>query len=420
MHHNDSELRQRVEQLARELIETRRDVARLRQYRRLSKAFALALSGVVFWSLSAPSMQAQATASPSKLVAPFTIVDDKGQELVSVTSAGGFARMRVGAQGGSVWLGTGASGTGFVTVQRQNNTDAVALGQIGNGPAGVRVMDGAGNASIAELTSAGGNGSLALIRSNGTRFLESMISGSGLPFLQIGDKGGVSLGAGRSAIGFVTTHRADKTDAVALGSLGGGAPGLRVFDASGEAVVAELTGDASGSTLLVGSAAGEKPTLKAGPKAAAADAFITLGRSGAGHAIRVADSKNNQLAVMGEAGVGGGVFVANDRNGTTRMLMSGQGELHAVDPTGVTRATVTSEGAVSVRNSGSATVAKLAVLGSGNGILQIANSGGNAMVEAGILPTSEGVVRTYPLGGPPATMIGMPGTFIKGFTGSGK
>ena len=414
----DCELRQRVEQLARELHDTRREVERLRRRRRVAPAVALVLCGAGGWTLGLPATSAQGT--PSRVVAPFTIVDEKGQELVSVTAAEGFARMRVGAQGGNVWLGTGASRAGFLTVQRQDGTNAVALGQIGSGPSGVHVMDAGGKAAVAELTSAGPHGSLSLSRAGGGRFLDGRISDSGAPVLHVGEKGGVWLGTGRSGTGFVVARRADNTDAVAIGAMGGGAPGVRILDAAGTNALSELSGDGSGSTLLVGAPGGGKAALKVGATAAAADAFVSIGRGAGGHVVRVSDADGSEVATMGEARVGGGVFVASDGTGKVRMLMSGQGELHAVDAAGVTRATVTSEGALSVRNSSNTTVVRIAGSGGGNGMLQITNSGGNAMVEAGVLPTSEGVVRAYPLGGPPGTMIGMPGTMIKGWTGAGK
>src|SRR5688572_4893219 len=127
MHGLDDDLRQRVEELARELSDTRRELDRLRTSRRFSPAAGVVLCVIVVASFTGRSIGAQGSAAPSRLVAPFTVVDDKGQELLSVTSAGGFARLRVGAQGGSVWLGTGGSGAGFVTVQRADGTDAAAL-----------------------------------------------------------------------------------------------------------------------------------------------------------------------------------------------------------------------------------------------------------------------------------------------------
>lgn len=420
MNEFDGDLRQRVEELARELSHTRRELDRLRTSRRFSPATGVALCVILIASFTARSTGAQGSGLPARVVAPFTVVDDKGQELLSVTSAGGFARLRVGAQGGSVWLGTGDSNAGFVAVQRADGSNAAALGQIGNGPSGVHVFDATGKTPVAELTFSSGSGALSLARAGGTRFLDATIN-QGFPRFHFGEKGGVWFGVGKSGSGFVVAQRADGTDAVAIGARGGGAPGLQVLDSTGNGTLAELSGDTSGGSLTVGAPAGAKPTLKVGPKVTAKDALVTIGPgSGAGYVVRIADSAGTELATMGEARVGGGVFVANDGSGKIRMLMSGQGELHAVDPAGVSRATVTSEGALAARNAGNVTIARLSDSGGGNGILQIANSGGNAMVEAGILPTSEGVVRAYPLGGPPATMIGMPGTFIKGWTGGQK
>jgi hypothetical protein len=87
-----------------------------------------------------------------------------------------------------------------------------------------------------------------------------------------------------------------------------------------------------------------------------------------------------------------------------------------VDATGKTRATMTAEGAFSIRNASGATVVRVGE-GSTGGGLQIANSGGDAMVEAGVLTTGAGLVGAYPLGSPGAGLVGLPGTFIMGRLG---
>ena len=127
-----------------------------------------------------------------------------------------------------------------------------------------------------------------------------------------------------------------------------------------------------------------------------------------------------EWASIAEAKIGGGVFVANDANGKIRMLMSGQGQLHAVDAAGATRATMTTDGAFSIRNKNGTTIARLGESPGANGTFQLANSSGDAVVEAGLLPTGAGVVRTYPNGGVVGGPLGLPGTFIMGFLGSTK
>ena len=91
-----------------------------------------------------------------------------------------------------------------------------------------------------------------------------------------------------------------------------------------------------------------------------------------------------------------------------------QGEIHMVDATGKTRATMTADGAFSIRNATGATLVRIGEGSTGGGLLQLANSGGDAMVEAGVLATGAGLVRAYPLGSPGAGLVGMPGTFIVG------
>jgi len=267
---SDSNIREQVEKLAHELRNTQRELERVRLERRVSPMIVLLLVIALGAALATGSVDAQTS---GRIVAPFTVVDKTGRELLSVvTNDAGNPSLRVGL----VTLGTGASGGGFVAVQRPNGNIALALGQ----------RDGSF--------------------------------------------------------------------------------GLRVFD---------ITGD-------------------------------------------------KELGRVSEAKAGGAVFVANNNAGKTRMLMSGTGELHAVDASGTTRATMTADGAFSIRNKGGTTVAKLAESSGGAGQFQLANSGGDAVVEAGLLSTGAGVVRAYPLGlgGPAGNLVGVgtPGTFIMGFLGSTK
>jgi len=151
---------------------------------------------------------------------------------------------------------------------------------------------------------------------------------------------------------------------------------------------------------------------------------LTLGEIDGKFALRVMGTRNAEIASVGEAKVGGGVFVANDAAGKIRMLMSGTGELHAVDPSGRTRATMTADGAFAIRNAAGTTVLRVGESPGGAGQFLLANGTGNAMVEAGVLATGAGVVRAYPLGlgGPAGNLLGLgvPGTFIVGFLGSPK
>jgi len=310
-------LSQHVDKLANELRNTQRELERLRLERRVSPTFLPLLVMVLGAALATRSLDAQTS---GRVVAPFTVVDKAGNPLFEVVNDNGRATIRAGL----VIMGTGASGGGYVVVQRPNKNTALALGQRNDNFA-LRVFDISGNTDLATV-------------------------------------GEASAGSG----GYVAVRRQNGNNAVALGQ-SNGSFGLRVFDTAGK----------------------------------------------------------SELATVSEAKVGGGVFVANDGAGKTRMLMSGTGQLHAVDEGGTTRATMTSEGAFSIRNAAGTTVLRLGESAGGAGQLQLANSAGNAMVEAGVLRTNAGVVQAYPLGlgaAPAGGLLGIgaPGTFIMGFIGSRK
>lgn len=213
--------------------------------------------------------------------------------------------------------------------------------------------------------------------------------------------------------------------------------------APGRVVAPFTVVDKTGRELFKVDNENDRPTIRAGlvvmGTGASAGGYVVVQRPNGTTALALGQRNGNfgfrvfgitgeaELATVSEAKVGGGVFVANDGSGKTRMLMSGQGQLHAVDTSGRTRATVTDDGAFSIRNANGTTVARLGESQGGAGMFQLANSGGNAMVEAGLVGTGAGAFRTYPSGVPVANTtggvlgaLGMPGTFIMGFLGSKK
>lgn len=241
--------------------------------------------------------------------------------------------------------------------------------------------------------------------------------------------GGVSIGVGASGAGAVLVRRADGNVGVELSQTGGRPMGVYVLDTAGAKAVAELTADTKGNgKLTIGDSNAGGVTMGVGASGAGvhvvrrADGKVGVDVSqleGRPMAVRVLDAAGSKpLAMLGVAANGAGVVATYDPAGNLRAIMNGlQGEIHTIDAAGKSRATMTAEGAFSIRNTQGTTVVRIGEGSAGGGALQMANSGGNAMVEAGTLPTGVGVVRAYPLGTSAAGLIGLPGTFIMGREG---
>jgi hypothetical protein len=335
----------------------------------------------------------------SRVKAPFEVVDGTGKAIAKIeVLASGRPAMSLGIAGGGVTMGIGASGSGVVLVRRADGTPGVDLSQSSGRPLGVYVLDAAGAKPVAELTSdAKGNGKLT-----------------------IGDPstGGVQMGVGASGGGVHVVRRADGKVGVDISQLGGRTLGVRVLDATGEKPVAELGSDASGGGAITVTDSMSKPVLRVSEKASVKDARVSIGAPEGRYGINIASPSGSILAGVGEGMNGAGAVSTFDRTGALRAVMNGlQGEIHMVDATGKSRATMTADGAFTIRNASGTTVARIGEGKTGAGLLQIANSGGDAMVEAGVLDTGAGVVRAYPLGTPGAGLIGLPGTFIMGRLG---
>jgi hypothetical protein len=338
--------------------------------------------------------------------APFHVVDSAGRTILSIESvADGGAAMTIGSvSGGGLRLGVGNSGAGFLNLRRADGVIAASMGQYKGGPMGVQIFnaEGAGATPIAQL-SAGGNDKGELV-------------------VGPSEEGGVTLGSGASNAGLLKVRRADGSVGTSIGQYKGTAMGVQVFNdkgAGGDPIV-ELTGDATGGGRLTVTDAAAKPILRVAEQIAST-AFVNIAKQDNRYGVSVANAAGTRLASIGEANNGGGGVWAFGTDGKMRALLNGlTGEIHVLDGSGITRATmaVGSNGAAafSVRAASNTTIARLGE-GQLGGWIQLANSSGYATVEAGTHPKGVGIIRAFPVGSPGGGMVGMPGTFLLGRLG---
>jgi hypothetical protein len=164
------DVRERLDRLTRDLRETQRELQRVRLERRVSVAIPLFLIVALAAALSTGAVDAQ---SSSRVVAPFTVVNKTGQELFKVDDENG----RVNVRAGLVQLGTGASGGGFLVVQRANNQTALGLGQR-NGSFGFRVFGITGETELAGMNEAKVGGGV-VVANDGNGKTRMLMSGQG-------------------------------------------------------------------------------------------------------------------------------------------------------------------------------------------------------------------------------------------------
>ena len=286
---------------------------------------------------------------------------------------------------GGVDAGTGASGTGFVILRSGNGQPGISIGQRDKTPLGITVHDASGANSVAQLGADGAGGGRLMVRGEGS-------SVATLGPSQLG-RIGLTMGTNDKAPGATFGLLSDGTGQAVLTDDGGGevvvggykaaAVGMRLFDSSG----------------------GERVTIAAGEKGA--------------FAVKVSGTGQAPVASLGEASIGGGAVAAYNKAGTIGAIVSGTGQIHVANDAGQTFATMVAEknqGAFTIRSASGTTIARLGE-GSSGGLFQLADHAGNAMVEAGIIPSGLGVVRAYPVGSPAVGLVGMPGTFILGWSG---
>jgi hypothetical protein len=339
------------------------------------------------------------------------VLDTSGEKTMAElgVAANGRAALVVGdPASGGVSAAVDASQSGFVNVRQTNGRNSVAVTASREaGQPGVRVFDESGGKPIAELGT--------------TR--------NGHPALIVGEPegGGVIVGVGASRAGAIMVRRADGSVGVDIAQAEGRPLGVHVFDSAGARAIAALGTTQSGLPMLVvGEPEGGGVVIGVGASQSGAivvrrddgSVAVDIAQTEGFYGVTVAGASGTPLARLGEARNGAGAVSTFDPTGNLRAVMNGlNGEIHVVDASGASRATMVAEGAFSIRSAGGATLVRIGE-GTGGGLLQIANSGGNAMVEAGVHPTGAGIVRAYPLGSPGGGMVGMPGTFIMGRPGA--
>lgn len=457
----------RVEQLASELREARREIAILQKRRaaRLPAPVVAIAMGVTIIAASSWQLRAQ-SGTPAKFVAPFQIVNGAGQTLFKVEERepGKGQLSVVTPGGGGVVIGTGSSGSGFVLINKADGKEAASIGQQANGPMAIRFASTDGATTVARLgldgeglgllrvgdekaggfdAGAGHSGSgfmavrrpdgkdaatlarletapmaLRIMAANGSATATLGLDSGGQGQLVVGSEaaGGATIGVGDSATGFVVVRSPTGQPGLSLGRMTGGPLALRVFD--GPKMVGQFGLDATGhSGAITLSDSTAKPLLRVAEKVDAADAHVTVGNQGGSYAVGIANASGTSVAVLGEAKIGGGVMAVKSAAGTIRAIVSGTGQIHVAAAGGETLATMVAEngeGAFSVRTPSGTTVSRLGQ-GAAGGMLQLADLAGNAMVEGGVVPGGgQGLVRAFPIGSPGRSIVGMPGTFIIG------
>jgi len=220
----DSDVLDRLERLARELRDLHRELERVRLERRMSPTIVLFLVVALGAALATGSVDAQTS---GRVVAPFTVVDKNGRDIFKVVDQNGRATITAG----HVVIGTGASGGGFLVVQRSNGNDALSLGEL-KGSFGFRVLDVTGNTELPTVGEAPKVGGGAVVAHDGSGKIRMLMSGHGE--LHVVDAAGLARVA-ITSVGALSIHNA-KGATVARLADGGGAGQFQLAN-SGTAIV---------------------------------------------------------------------------------------------------------------------------------------------------------------------------------------
>lgn len=165
-----ADIREHLDRLANELRETKRELERVRLDRRMPPVIVPLLVMALAAALTTGSLDAQGA---GRIVAPFTVVDKTGRLLFKVDNDND----RPTVIAGLVQMGTGASGGGYVAVQRPNGNTAVALGQR-NGNFGLRLFDITGDTELATVSEAKVGGGV-FVANDGAGKTRMLMSGTG-------------------------------------------------------------------------------------------------------------------------------------------------------------------------------------------------------------------------------------------------
>ena len=337
---------------------------------------------------------------PSRVTAPFEVVDERGRVVVRIT----------------------ADKTGEISLLDADGQQSVSISE-----RSVAVV--ANRQRVAQLAAVDGRGSIAITFDAGDGGGQKIAAE--LTTDPESSKQGVLrvYGGSQNGVGAVVNGRGEvlvfDPDAPSDSDLAGitvesdGGGKIFVKNDHGESIVelSEAEGQGQGS-LTVANQQGDA-IFKVSEKIEPVENAVTISKVETKLAINVYGSSKEPLVSMGEAKVGGGVFAAYNMAKKIGAILSGTGQIHVADDSGRTFATMVAEkgqGAFTIRSQSGTTVARLGE-GTGGGLFQLANHAGNALVEAGIHPADVGLVRTFPLGRTGATMVGLPGTFLIGRPG---
>jgi hypothetical protein len=312
-------------------------LTRLERERRISAG--LLAAGLVLLVASQTSRpQAQAGAAPATVKAPFTVVNDQGQPIFSITRAGAETKLEM-IDGGTAVAGLSASKDASVLFLG----DSKAFARVG--------MNFGGPDTGPSIALKDSGGELFTVGTEAVSINAPMKVSPG----EFPDKDALSVS------GTVSMRDAKGRRGTTLGDTG-----LRVHGADGVAVAASLgVDDARKGRLVVGLPTGPHGVI-AQPSAGGVSFSLS---DGPGKDYRI-----GMLAVPGD--------VAFLRMNTGKQQ--------------VTLITDTTSGAVNVFNANGNAAASLSSTTNGNGQLELGDAAGNTTVEAGTTGDGLGVVRAGP------------------------
>lgn len=306
---------------------------------------------------------------PTRVTAPFEVVDATGRPIFQVVQFGPNVRMSAAGMVVTNEPNTGSTAL-LVFNKRQQSVAVLGSGPEGNGQLTLRDKRGHTRASldgdgVLTISDKRGDGILQVaedITDANARVTIGKLDGDWVVDVGV-EEGGVTMAATKGG-GEVSVLDDKGTERTYLGT------GLNVNDAAG------------------------KPFFSVAEDASSDSAAVVIGKEEEGY--RIAVSSGSVSAVMGASGeIAGFATNRGDRPVGSLMLTEGSNSLELV-------------------NDGGANVVSLMVSEGGNGTLQLGNSSGQMSVDAGTTGEGVGLVRAYPVGSPGAGLVGFPGTFLLG------
>jgi hypothetical protein len=387
----DSNVLCRLQSLESELARQQRHSRRVLKFVPLT-AFLSGVAGMWFGSAALSPVHAQqSTPAIHQLEAPFVVTDRNGQALFRVDGSGTLVRGSLNVSGpatpfiligdrakGSVEIGVGNGGSGFVLTRTPAGVNSLSLGPYGGWPTGMYVLDNTGETPRASLT-------------------------AGRVFAGEEGKGAFYAGVGNSGQGYLLTRWANGGDAFRLGSYDGNPLAIAVLNSDGKQQ-ASLGLDSSGMGILrVGSSDGPR---------------TVAGVASGGASLALYDTAGTQYRI-GLLGSSASTFLhlrTGDRSIRFDTEAAGSSLRVAAAKRSVQVNVNAEGGAVHVFNTAGNAVGSLTENASGRGRLSLGDAGGQTIVEAGSTADGLGVVRAGPSFG--ATSVpGMPPSALLGHKG---